>query len=306
MTEQNIPHPAFQKLLAACKTLPPVVTAIVHPCDTATLLAIAEAEKHGLITPVLVGPKAKILNSAAEAGVDISAYPLVDAPHSHASAEAAIALVRQGKAAALMKGSLHTDELLEPALDRISHCFVMAMPGRAEPFIVSDAAVNIAPTLAEKADIVQNAIDLATALHWTDLRVAILSATEMINPAIQSTLDAAALCKMADRGQITGALIDGPLAFDNAIDQAAVSQKQINSPVAGRANILIVPDLESGNILAKSLSFMAHAEAAGIAMGARVPIILTSRADTVASRVVSCALAVLVSQIPVLKGIAKG
>jgi phosphate acetyltransferase len=223
--------------------------------------------------------------------------------------------VRQGKAAALMKGSLHTDELLEPALDRIqgirterriSHCFVMAMPGRAEPFIVSDAAVNIAPTLADKADIVQNAIDLATALHWTDLRVAILSATEMINPAIKSTLDAAALCKMADRGQITGALIDGPLAFDNAIDQAAVSQKQINSPVAGRANILIVPDLESGNILAKSLSFMAHAEAAGIAMGARVPIILTSRADTVASRVVSCALAVLVSQIPLLKGIAKG
>ena len=232
MTEQNIPHPAFQKLLAACKTLPPVVTAIVHPCDTATLLAIADAEKHGLITPVLVGPKSKILNSAAEAGVDISAYPLVDTPHSHASAESALDLVRQGKAAALMKGSLHTDELLEPALDRIqgirterriSHCFVMAMPGRAEPFIVSDAAVNIAPTLAEKADIVQNAIDLATALHWTDLRVAILSATEMINPAIKSTLDAAALCKMADRGQITGALIDGPLAFDNATDQAAVN-----------------------------------------------------------------------------------
>ena len=315
MTEQNIPHPAFQKLLAACKKLPPIVTAIVHPCDTATLLAIADAEKRALITPVLVGPKAKILKAAAEAGVDISAYPLVDTPHSHASAGSAIDLVRQGKAAALMKGSLHTDELLEPALDRIqgirterriSHCFVMAMPGRAEPFIVSDAAVNIAPTLAEKADIVQNAIDLATALHWTDLRVAILSATEMINPAIQSTLDAAALCKMADRGQITGALIDGPLAFDNAIDQAAVSQKQINSPVAGRANILIVPDLESGNILAKSLSFMAHAEAAGIAMGARVPIILTSRADTVASRVISCALAVLVSQIPILKGIAKG
>ena len=308
-------HDKYDRLIAVARKHPPMATAVAHPCDTVSLESAVEGARLGLLKPILVGPRARILDVAAQAGLDIGRFELVESLHSHDSAARAVELVRAGRAEALMKGSLHTDELLEPALDRIqgirterriSHCFGMAMPGRAEPFIVSDAAVNIAPTLGEKADIVQNAIDLATALHWTDLRVAILSATEMINPAIQSTLDAAALCKMADRGQITGALIDGPLAFDNAIDQAAVSQKQINSPVAGRANILIVPDLESGNILAKSLSFMAHAEAAGIAMGARVPIILTSRADTVASRVISCALAVLVSQIPILKGIAKG
>ncbi|NBQ40441.1 MAG: bifunctional enoyl-CoA hydratase/phosphate acetyltransferase [Alphaproteobacteria bacterium] len=263
----------------------------------------------------MVGPEAKIRIAADEAGLSALEWPIINTPHSHASADAAVELVRAGKADALMKGSLHTDELMSAVVDplhglraerRISHCYVMATKGHSEPLIVTDAAINIAPDLHVKADIVQNAIDLAHAIGVTEVRVALLSATETINPAIQSTLDAAALCKMADRGQITGALLDGPLALDNAIDMGAVTQKHIRSTVAGRANVLVVPDLVAGNILAKTLSFMAHAEAAGIVVGARVPIILTSRADSLESRIVSCAIAVHLAKIPVLKGVVKG
>ena len=277
--------------------------------------SVSEAVKAGLIEPLLVGPEAKIRMAASDAGLTSLDWPIISTPHSHASADAAVELVRTGKADALMKGSLHTDELMAAVIDlhhglrterRISHCYVMATKGHSEPLIVTDAAINIAPDLHAKADIVQNAIDLAHAIGMGEVRVALLSATETINPAIQSTLDAAALCKMADRGQISGALLDGPLALDNAIDMGAVAQKHIRSNVAGRANVLVVPDLIAGNILAKTLSFMAHAEAAGIVVGARVPIILTSRADTLESRIVSCAIAVHLAKIPLLKGVAKG
>jgi phosphate acetyltransferase len=239
---------------------------------------------------------------AAEAGIDLADVPIVDAPHSHAAATAAVDLVREGKAEALMKGSLHTDELMAAVVRRdtglrgprrVSHCFVMDVPGRAEGLIITDAAVNIAPTLEEKADILQNAIDLAHAIGVDDVRVAILSAMETINAKVPSTIEAAALCKMMDRGQVTGALVDGPLALDNAIDPEAARIKKIDSPVAGRANVLLVPDLEAGNMLAKSLTFLAGADAAGIVLGARVPIILTSRADNVRTRMASCAVAAL-------------
>jgi phosphate acetyltransferase len=298
-------HDKYQGLLDACRSLPPTPTAVVHPCDQSSLEGAVDAARLGLIAPILVGPRLRIEAVARQCAIDITEMLIVDAPFSHASAEQAVAIVREGKAEALMKGSLHTDELMGAVVKRdtglrtarrLSHCFVMDVPTYAEPLIITDAAVNIAPTLEEKVDIVQNAIDLAHALGAEDVRVAILSAMETVNPKVPSTIEAAALCKMADRGQITGALIDGPLALDNAISLESVKIKQIDSPVAGRANVLVVPDLEAGNMLAKSLSFLANADAAGIVLGARVPIILTSRADSVMTRLASCAVATLMAR----------
>jgi phosphate acetyltransferase len=298
-------HEKYERLLAAAKALPPVATAVAHPCDESSLAAAVDAAKMGLIAPVLVGPKARIQAAADKAGATMSAYEIVDAPHSHASAEEAVRLVREGRAECLMKGSLHTDELMGAVVARegglrtarrISHCFVMDVPSHSDVLIVSDAAVNIAPTLDEKVDIVQNAIDLAHSLGVQEVRVAILSAMETVNSKVPSTIEAAALCKMADRGQITGAILDGPLALDNAINLQAAQIKHIRSAVAGRANVLIVPDLEAGNMLAKSLTFLAGADAAGVVLGARVPIVLTSRADSVMTRLASCAVASLVAQ----------
>ena len=298
-------HEKYQRLIDAAKAVEPVPTAVAHPCDQSSLSGAVDAAKLGLIRPILVGPKAKIDALAKSLKLDIAGYQLVDAPHSHAAAAKAVELVRGGKAEALMKGALHTDELMAEVVKRdtglrtarrISHCFVMDVPSYATALIISDAAVNIAPSLKDKVDIVQNAIDLAHALRFPEVRVAILSAMETVNPDVPSTLEAAALCKMADRGQITGALLDGPLALDNAISPDAAAVKHIVSPVAGRANILVVPDLEAGNMLAKSLSFLAGADAAGIVLGARVPIILTSRADSVTTRLASCGIAALVAQ----------
>ena len=297
-------HEKYQRVVAVARTLPPVKTAIAHPCDDVSLQSVIEAARINLIEPILVAPSAKLRAIAEKARIDISALPLVDAEHSHDAAARAVALVREGKAEALMKGSLHTDELMGAVVARdtgirtarrISHCFVMDVPGHTDPLIITDAAVNIAPTLDDKVDIVQNAIDLAHALRFAEVRVAILSAMETINSKVASTIEAAALCKMADRGQITGALLDGPLALDNAISAEAAAIKHIVSPVAGRANVLVVPDLEAGNMLAKSLSFLAGADAAGIVLGARVPIILTSRADSLLTRLASCAVASLVA-----------
>ena len=295
----------YLQLLAMCEGLPSLSTAVVHPCSEDALVGAIEAAKVDLITPILVGPEKRIRAVAANAGVDISPYRLVAAEHSHHSAELAVALVRNGEAQALMKGSLHTDELLHEVMSkerglrterRISHCFLLAVPTYARPIIVSDAAINIAPTLEDKAHICQNAIDLARAIGIALPKVAILSAVETVTPKIASTLDAAALCKMADRGQITGGLLDGPLAFDNAVDLEAARTKGITSPVAGNADILIVPNLEAGNMLAKQLTFMADAEAAGIVIGARAPIVLTSRADSARTRLASCAVAVLFAE----------
>ena len=297
-------HEKYRRLIDAAKALQPVPTAVAHPCDQSSLSGAVDAAKLGLIRPILVGPKAKIEALAKSLKLDIAGYELVDAPHSHAAAAKAVELVRTGKAEALMKGALHTDELMAEVVKRdtglrtarrISHCFVMDVPSYASALIISDAAVNIAPTLKDKVDIVQNAIDLAHALRFPEVRVAILSAMETVNPDVPSTVEAAALCKMADRGQITGGILDGPLALDNAINLEAAGIKKIVSPVAGRANVLIVPDLEAGNMLAKSLSFLAGADAAGIVLGARVPIILTSRADSVMTRLASCAVASLVA-----------
>jgi phosphate acetyltransferase len=294
----------YERLLAAARDLPPVTTAVVHPCDRVSLESAIEAARLGLIAPILVGPPERIRATAAEADLDISAVILVASAHSHNSADKAVELVRQGKAEALMKGSLHTDELMGAVVARdtgirterrISHCFVMDVPGHKDPLIVTDAAVNIAPDLAGKVDIVQNAIDLALALRFAEVRVAILSAMETVNPKVPSTVEAAALCKMADRGQIVGGIIDGPLALDNAISEESAAIKHIVSPVAGRANVLVVPDLEAGNMLAKSLSFLAGADAAGIVLGAKVPIILTSRADSLVTRLASCAVASLLA-----------
>jgi phosphate acetyltransferase len=277
---------------------------VVHPCDQSSLEGAIDAARLGVIAPTLVGPRSRIEAVAREFGIDITGVAVLDAPFSHASAERAVELVREGKVEALMKGSLHTDELMAAVVKRdiglrtarrVSHCFVMDVPTHREPLIITDAAVNIAPTLEDKVDIVQNAIDLAHALSVMEVRVAILSAMETVNPKVPSTIEAAALCKMADRGQITGAILDGPLALDNAISLESVKIKRINSPVAGRANVLVVPNLEAGNMLAKSLSFLANADAAGIVLGARVPIILTSRADSVITRVASCAVAALVA-----------
>lgn len=297
-------HEKYRRLIAAAQKYPAMGTAVAHPCDVVSLESASEAARIGLLKPILVGPVARLRDVAQRASIDIGAFELVDSLHSHDSAAKAVELVRAGKAEALMKGSLHTDELMAAVVARdsgirtarrISHCFVMDVPTHNQALIISDAAVNIAPTLEVKVDIVQNAIDLAKALGIDVPRVAILSAMETVNPKVPSTIEAAALCKMADRGQIKGGLLDGPLALDNAISAEAAAIKQIVSPVAGRANILIVPDLEAGNMLAKSLSFLASADAAGIVLGARVPIILTSRADSLSTRLASCAVASLVA-----------
>jgi phosphate acetyltransferase len=298
-------HEKYQRLLDSCTSLPPTPTAVAHPCDQSSLEGAVHAARLGLISPILVGPRVRIEATARQYGIDLAGLPIVDAPFSQASAEQAVAIVREGKAEALMKGSLHTDELMAAVVKRdtglrtarrVSHCFVMDVPTHPEPLIITDAAVNIAPTLEDKVDIVQNAIELAHALGAQEVRVAILSAMETVNPKVPSTIEAAALCKMAERGQITGGLLDGPLALDNAINEEAAAIKHIVSPVAGRAIVLVVPDLESGNMLAKSLSFLAGAAAAGIVLGARVPIILTSRADSVITRLASCAVASLVAE----------
>jgi phosphate acetyltransferase len=297
-------HEKYERLIARCKALPPTRTAVAHPCDESSLQAAMDASRAGLIAPILVGPRRRIEALARARGIDLSQIEIVDAEHSEASAAAAVALVREGKAEAVMKGSLHTDELMGAVVRRetglrtarrISHCFIMDVPGQPDALIITDAAVNIAPTLKDKVHIVQNAIDLAHDIGAPEVRVAILSAMETVNPDVPSTLEAAALCKMADRRQITGAILDGPLALDNAINLEAAQIKKIDSPVAGRANVLVVPDLEAGNMLAKSLSFLAGADAAGIVLGARVPIILTSRADSLTTRLASCAVAALVA-----------
>jgi phosphotransacetylase/acyl dehydratase len=298
-------HERFRTLLTEAAGQTPLPTAVAHPCDVDALGAAVEAARAGLITPILVGPHDKILRTAERAGLDISMFRLVDAPHSDAAAAEAVALVVRGEAALLMKGSLHTDELLHAVLAdgsglrtkrALSHVYLMDVPAYPRPLLLTDAAVNIAPDLDRKRDIVQNAIDLAHVMGIATPRVALLSAVETVNPKLRSTLDAAALCKMADRGQITGAVVDGPLAFDNAVSPAAAATKGIVSPVAGQADILVVPDLESGNMLAKQLTFMAGADAAGVVLGARVPIILTSRADAERTRMASCAVAVRIAR----------
>jgi len=300
----NNPHTKYQRLIDFCKALPPTSVAVAHPCDETSLSGAMDAAKLGLIVPILVGPKEKIEATAKKFGIELGNAEIVDVEHSHAAATRAVELVREGRAEALMKGSLHTDELMSAVVRRdtglrtsrrVSHCFVMDVPSYSETLIVTDAAVNIAPTLRDKVDIIQNAIDLAHALNFPEVRVALLSAMETVNPDVPSTIEAGALCKMADRGQITGAILDGPLALDNAINLESVAIKKIDSPVAGRANVLVVPDLESGNMLAKSLSFLAGADAAGIVLGAKVPIILTSRADSVMTRLASCAVAAAVA-----------
>ena len=297
-------HERYEKFIKRCKALPPTPTAVAHPCDESSLRGAVDAAKAGLITPILVGPAARIREVARKAGLDIAGYTIVDADFSEDSAAKAVAEVRAGRAQALMKGSLHTDELMSAVVKRetglrtarrISHCFVMDVPGHPEPLIITDAAVNIFPTLKDKVHIVQNAIDLAHDLGAPEVRVAILSAMETVNPDVPSTIEAAALCKMADRKQITGAFLDGPFALDNAISPEAAKIKKLDSKVAGRANVLVVPDLEAGNMLAKSLTFLAGADAAGIVLGARVPIILTSRADSLIARLASCAVAALVA-----------
>jgi len=307
-------HEKFRHLVERAQQLDPVITAVAHPCDGVSLESAAAAGKLGFIVPILVGPEARIRDVATSHGIDIGGLEIVDTEHSHAAAAKAVEIARSGRAGALMKGSLHTDELMAAVVARdtglrtsrrISHCFIMDVPNYPNALIITDAAVNIAPGLVDKVDIIQNAIDLAHAMGVEEVRVAILSATETVNPAVQSTLDAAALCKMADRGQITGAVLDGPLALDNAISPEAAAIKEIVSPVAGRANILVAPNLEAGNMLAKSLSFLAGADAAGIVLGARVPIILTSRADSLLTRLASCAVAVLAASRPRSKAAAQ-
>jgi phosphate acetyltransferase/phosphate butyryltransferase len=293
------------RLLDLARPLGPLRVAVVHPCDEISLLGALDAHAAGLIEPVLVAPRARLQAVAHSAGLDISDLAIEDVPHSHAAAARAVQLVAQKQVQALMKGSLHTDELMGAVVAhdaglrtkrRISHCYLMQSPAYPRPFVVTDAAVNIAPTLEEKADIVRNAIDLAHAIGVAQPRVAILAAVETVNPSMPATLDAAALCKMADRGQISGGRLDGPLAFDNAVSIAAARIKGIQSDVAGQADILVVPDLESGNMLAKQLEYLGGAASAGIVLGARVPIVLTSRADTRETRIASCALALLLAQ----------
>jgi phosphate acetyltransferase len=293
---------AFIKFLKACENIAPVSCAIAHPCDRDSLLGLIEAAKRGIIQPILVGPQERIREVAAAAGIDIDPYRIVAVPHSHAAAQKAVELARTGEVDSLMKGSLHTDELMGAVVKsetglrtgrRISHVFVMDVPAYPRPLFITDAAINISPSMEDKAGIIQNAVDLAHMLGIERPRVAILSAVETINSKMTSTLDAAALCKMADRGQITGAILDGPLAFDNAVSHAAAQTKGIVSPVAGQADILLVPDLEAGNMLAKQLSYLAGAEGAGIVLGARVPIALTSRSDSVRARLASTAVMAL-------------
>lgn len=295
---------AFVKLFKACEGITPVVCAVVHPCDKNSLLGPIEAAQRGIIELVLVGPEDKIRSVAEAEEVDLSPYRIVSTPHSHAAAEKAVELARAGEVEALMKGSLHTDEFLAPVVPsatglrtsrRISHVFVMDVPSYPRMLLITDAAINIYPKLEEKVDIVQNAIDLAHALGVDAPKVAILSAVETVNPKIESTIEAAALCKMADRGQITGGILDGPLAFDNAVSEEAAKTKHIVSPVAGHADILLVPDLEAGNMLAKQLSYLAGAESGGVVLGTRVPIVLTSRADSVRGRLASTAVMALVA-----------
>ena len=292
----------YEQLLARCRGLEPVTTAVAHPCERTALEGAMEAFEKGLVKPILVGPRAKINDVAKASGIDLGQTRIVDAPHSQGSAARAVELVRQGEAEILMKGSLHSDELLAAVVSkegglrtgrRISHVFIMDVPTYHKVLIITDAAINIAPTLDDKADICQNAIDLAVSLGVVRPKVAILAAVETINSKMIATIDAAALCKMADRGQITNALLDGPLAFDNAISAEAARIKNIKSDVAGDPDILLVPDLEAGNMLAKQLTFLANADAAGLVLGARVPIVLTSRADNVRSRIASCAVAML-------------
>ena len=298
-------HERFRAALAEAAGGTPLVTAVAHPCDAYALEAAAEAARAGLITPILVGPVAKMRAAAADAHVDITPFRIEDVPHSTAAAARAVALVRAGEAALLMKGSLHTDELLHEVVAettglrtgrRLSHVYLMDVPGYPRPLLLTDAAVNIAPDLDAKADIVRNAIELAHTMGLERPRVAILSAVETVSEKLRSTLDAAALCKMAERGQIVGGVLDGPLAFDNAVSPQAAATKGIVSPVAGQADILVVPDLEAGNMLAKQLTFLAGADAAGVVLGARVPIILTSRADSERTRLASCAVAVLLAR----------
>lgn len=295
--------PVAEKLeiyLQQAMALPPVPAAVVHPVSETTILAAAEAQKYGLIEPILVGPEKKIREAAQQAGVDIDAMQLVTTEHSHAAAERAVELARERTAQMLIKGSLSTKELLKAILHkelgvrserRLSHAFVLDVPSYDKVLIVTDAAINIEPTLLDKKDILQNAIDLSISLGVKEPKAAILSAVEYVNPAMKSTLDAAALCKMADRGQITGACVDGPLAFDNAISLEAAEEKGIKSPVAGNPDILLVPDIETGNVLAKQLLYLGQATAAGILLGARVPVVLTSRSETLRGRLYSCALA---------------
>jgi phosphotransacetylase/acyl dehydratase len=294
----------YRHLLEMAKGHSPIRTAVVHPVDENALLGAVEAARAGLIIPVLIGPQKKIQAAAASLKVDLSPYTVIATEHSHAAAEQAVALARAGDVEALMKGSLHTDELMHAVLApriglatgrRMSHVFVMDVPTYPRPLFITDAALNIEPDLATKRDIVQNAIDLAHILGVECPKVALLSAVETVNPAIRSTLEAAALCKMADRGQITGGVVDGPLAFDNAVSASAAQAKGIVSPVAGQADILVVPDLEAGNMLAKQLEYLAEAQTTGIVLGARVPIILTSRADSALAHMASCALAVLLA-----------
>ena len=296
------PGSKYDRLIERAKGVPPAITIVVHPCDETSLRGAIEAAEAGIIKPVLVGPVSKMTEVAKKHGISLAGIETVDAPHSDASAAQAVALIREGKGELLMKGSLHTDELMRAVTSgstglrtarRISHVFVMDVPTYAETLLVTDAAINIAPDLEVKRDIVQNAIDLYVQCGLGRPKVAILSAVETVTSKIPSTIDAAALCKMADRGQITGGDLDGPLAFDNAIDPKAAEIKGIKSIVAGHAQILVVPDLESGNMLAKNLSILARADSAGIVLGARVPVILTSRSDTVRTRLASCAVAVL-------------
>ena len=292
----------FNELIAATKLLAPVPTAVVHPCDDLSLEGALAAAEQGMIVPVLVGPEAKIRAVAEAANRDLTGVEIVDVPHSHAAAEKAVALARAGKVGMLMKGKIHTDELLEPVVNRetglrterrMSHVFALDVPNYPKPLLISDAAINIFPDLQAKGDIVQNAIDLGHALGISCPKVALLSAVETVTPSIPSTVDASALCKMADRGQITGGQLDGPLAFDNAVSRSAADAKGIVSDVAGNADILIVPDLEAGNMLAKQLIYLAGADSAGVVLGARIPIVLTSRADGLTSRIASAAIAQL-------------
>ena len=296
------PGARHRRLIASARGLAPLVTAVVHPVDRNSLLGAIDAAQAGLIVPVLVGPEARIRAAASAESVDLGPYGLVPTRHSHEAAERAVAMARTGEVEALMKGSLHTDELMQEVVAketglrtgrRISHVFVVDVPTYVRLLLITDAAINIAPDLDAKRQIVQNAIDLAGVLGLETPRVAILSAVETLNPELQSTIDAAALCKMADRKQITGGILDGPLAFDNAISEEAAKIKGIESPVAGKADILVVPDLESGNMLAKQLEYLGEAQLAGIALGASVPIVLTSRADSPGARMASCAVALL-------------
>jgi phosphotransacetylase len=301
----------YEQLLLRCSSLEAIPTAVAHPCDQTSLSGAVEAAEKGLIVPILVGPRAKILSTAESAGLDVRSIQIVDAPHSHASATKAVELLREAKAELLMKGSLHTDELMAAVVSRdgglrtarrISHAFVMDVPTYHKVLIVTDGAINIAPTLEDKADICQNAIDLAVSLGREWPNVAILAAVETVTSKMPATIDAAALCKMAERGQIKGAHLEGPLAFDNAISKQAAKTKGIISDVAGDPDILLAPDLEAGNILAKQLTFLANADSAGLVLGARVPIILTSRADSVRSRIASCAVAMMAAHARRKKG----